>query len=318
MTDQAFILAAGFGTRLRPLTEVIPKPLLPVANQPLLGLLLDHLAGLGVKKVGLNLHHLAAKVEAYLAGRQRPPEVVLFPEDQIRGTGGGLGQARELFGQERLLVVNGDVAFDFDLADLLQAHGQSGAALSMVLHHRPGLDQVLVAGQRIVGFRGDQPPARAGPVRRLAYACVQVVEPVAFDFLPQDGPGDLIEAYRRMISQGLHLRAHLVEGRRLWSDIGRLADYLELHRQVLTKGRPVFGLNLAGPVVLGPGACLEPGVEVEDFACLGPEARVMTGARLNQAVVMAGARVGPGVEVVRAVVGPGVKLEETVEDRAII
>jgi NDP-sugar pyrophosphorylase family protein len=234
------------------------------------------------------------------------------------GTGGGLGQARESFGQGSCLVINGDVAFDLDLAAIVEAHQEAartrGAALTMVLHHLPGLNQVLTQGERIIGFRDDRPDKVAGQTRRLAYTCVQVVEPQVFDYLPRRRPGGLITAYRRMIKEGHLLRAHILEGERLWSDIGRLTDYLDLHRKVLSQGVKALGRRFAGPVLLAPGARLEEGALVEGFACLGPEASVGAGARLTDALVMAGGSVAPGAWVERGVVGPGVRFQGRLKD----
>lgn len=318
MIDQAFILAAGYGTRLRPLTELIPKPLLPLANRPLLELHLESLARLGMKRVGINVHHLAGRMEEFLIGRPGEPKVTIFREQEIMGTGGGLGQAWDSFGQEPCLVINADVAFDFDLAEIIRAHQEavrSGeAALTMVLHHLPGLNQVLTKGERIIGFREDRPAPEEGDIRRLAYTCVQVVEPAVFDYLPRQSPGGLITAYRKMIAEGRFLRAHVLGQSPLWSDIGQLSDYLDLHGRVLAQGKTVLGRRFPGPLVLAPGARLEEGVRVEGFACLGAGAWVGAGARLNQAVVMAGARVAPGGSVVRGVVGPGARFEGRLRD----
>ena len=312
--QQAFILAAGLGQRLAPLTEAVPKPLLPLANRPLLGLLLNHLSGLGLERIGINVHHLADRLTDYLAGLSGGPEMVVFREETIKGTGGGLGQIAKEFGSGPLLVVNSDVAFDFDLGRVAAAHLASGAAVSLVLHDRPGLNQVIVEGERVVGFREDQPDRGAVKQRRLAYACVQVVSPIVFDYLPTDGYFDLIEAYQRMIAHGLTIRAHLLPGGHFWTDIGCLADYLALHGEVLAGGRSVWGYSPQGPVLLGQGAKLEAGAQVRGFACLGPGAEVEAGARLEEAVVLEGARVKAGAEVIRSVLGPGVEVSNRVVD----
>ncbi len=307
---RAFVLAAGLGTRLRPLTERLPKPLMPVANHPLLGLLLDELFRLGMERVGVNVHHLSGCVIDYLRARPEARRIDIFHErEAILGTAGGLAQAREVLGDETLLAVNGDVALDFDLTEVLAAHVASGADASLVLHRHPGLEHVLAAGGRVVGFHDDAPPA--GPtVERLAYTCVQVLEPSFFEHLPSPGrPGELVPAWRRLIAAGGHLRAHVLPGGHFWTDLGTPRDYLELHRRVLLEGRRVFGRNFPGPVILAPDARLEENVHVRGFACLGPGARAAAGARLEDAVLMAGAQVGPGAVVIGGVVGPGARLE---------
>ncbi|MBW2618271.1 MAG: NDP-sugar synthase [Deltaproteobacteria bacterium] len=312
--QQAFILAAGLGQRLAPLTEVVPKPLLPLANRPLLGLLLDHLTGLGLERIGINVHHLAGRLIDYLAGLSDGPEMVVFREETLKGTGGGLGQAAKEFGSGPLLVVNSDVVFDFDLGRVVTAHLASGAAVSLVLHDRPGLNQVIVEGERVVGFREDQPSRGVVSQRRLAYACVQVVSPIVFDYLPTGGYADLIEAYQRMIAHGLTIRAHFLPDGHFWTDIGCLADYLALHREVLAGGRSIWGRRAQGPVLLGQGAKLAAGAQVRGFACLGPGAKVEAGARLEEAVILEGARVKTGAEVIRSVLGPRAEVGNRVVD----
>ncbi len=319
MIDQAFILAAGFGTRLRPLTEALPKPLFPVASRPLLGLLLDHLAALGIERVGINAHHLAGMIAAFAEARTGPPGVVLyFEEDEIKGTGGGLGQAWANFSNGPLLVINGDVFFDFDLTEIMAAHERSGAAVSMVLHDRPGLNQVLVEGERVVGFRDDASPGGSGEVRRLAYTCVQVVEREAFRYLPRREAGGLIDAYRNLIADGGLIRAHVLEGGHYWADIGSPAGYLGLHRDLLTGGRSGFGFSPRGPVSTAEGARVEDGAATDGFVSLSPGAVVEAGAEVRDVVLMEGAVIKSGARVSRSVLGPGARAQGRVDDGVLI
>ena len=315
MIGQAFILAAGLGVRLRPLTGIIPKPLLPLAGKPLLEIFLDHLAGLGITRAGINLHHRADLVSAFLQKRTGGPDLTLFHEqDRILGTGGGLGQAGKDFGQGPLLVVSPKLMFDFDLREVMEDHQKSGASVTMVLLDRPGYNRVLVKGGRIVGFREDQVPG----ADRLAYTSVQVVEPAVFGFLPADGPGDLIESYREMIRAGHFLRAHVLPPKSLWLNLADLEDYLEFHYQVLIKGRPLFGHCATGPVLAEDTARVSPRARVEGFAYLGHGVKAGEGVLIRDSVVLDGAVLEPGAELVRAVAGPGVRIRDRVENRAAI
>ncbi len=317
MIGQAFLLAAGLGTRLRPLTGIIPKPLLPLAGKPLLEIFLDHLAAMGVTRAGINLHHRADQVSSFLKTRESGPGLTLFEEKgEIRGTGGGLGQAGKVFGQGTLLVLSPKLMFDFDLGEVVKAHQRSGAAVSMVLKDCPGYNRVLVQGDRILGFREDTAPVSG--TRRLAYTSVQVVEPAVFEFLPPDGPGDLIEAYREMIRAGRYLRAHILPPERFWLNLATLGDYLEFHRRVLAEGRSLFGHSPAGPVFREKTARVSPRARVEGFAYLGHGVEVAAGVHIRDAVVLDKAVLGPGTELVRAVAGPGVRLGERVENRAVV
>lgn len=315
MIAQAFLLAAGKGTRLRPLTLDLPKPLLPLAGRPLLGLFLDHLASLGVARVGINIHHLGGKVRRFLKEREGGPETVVFEEQgEIRGTGGGLGQAGPEFGHGPLLVLSPKVMFDFDLAGVVAAHRESGASVSMVLTDNPGYNRVLVQGERIIGFRDDRPADPAG-VRRLAYTSVQVVEPAVFQYLPRSGTGDLIESYREMLRAGHAIRAHVLEPGSLWLNLATAADYLELHRAILGRGRSFLGFSRPGPVAAEETAGLADRARVEGFAYLGPGVRVGAGALVRDSVLLQGVRVEAGARVIRTVAGPGARLSGRLEDR---
>lgn len=312
--DQAFVLAAGFGTRLRPLTHSRPKPLLPICNRPLIGLLVDHLIESGIKKIGLNCHYLADQTASFGRSLADRVETVIYREPEILGVGGGLGQAAGQFGDRSLLAVNGDVAFDIDLTVAVERSLASGAGATMVLHDRPGLNQVLVEGDRVVGFRDDPLPSGG---RRLAYTCIQIIRPEVFAYLPADRPGDLIAAYRRFIADGGVLRAEVVEPAPFWTDIGRLDDYLDLHRQMLLHGLKLWGYGVEGPVLLGRGAEMAPGVEVSGFVCLGEDVRVAAGARLRDAVIMDRARIGPEAVIDRGAVGPGMEFNGRLRGQAV-
>lgn len=309
MIETAFILAAGLGTRMRPLTEAIPKPLLPVAGRPLLGLLLDRLAGWGVERVGINGHHLAGEVAGFVEARPGGPRVEFWTESpDILGSGGGIGLAGARLGRGSMAVFNGDVVFDFDLSGLMAAHKASGAAVTMAAAQIPGLNRLRVEGGRIVAFREPE------PVSNAAFLSVQVVEPVVFDYLETDVYQDLIQAYRRMLDEGLTIGAHLLEPGFFWGNVDSPQLYLDIHRRVLMEGRSALDYRPAGPVVIEPGAFVEPGARLEGFAALSPGAVVRTGARVRDSVILEGAEIGSGAEVVRSIVGPGAVVDGRLTD----
>ena len=120
MSLMGAILAAGYGTRLRPLTHHLPKPLVPVAGRPLLAYGLDALARLGIETVGINAFHLADAVAAGLA--HRPEKLHVVREETLQGTGGGIRGIARALPEGTLVVINGDALFDFDLAPLIERH----------------------------------------------------------------------------------------------------------------------------------------------------------------------------------------------------
>jgi mannose-1-phosphate guanylyltransferase len=271
---KAAILAAGLGTRLRPLTELVPKPLMPVLNRPLLGLLLEQLKRAGCSRVAVNTHHLAARVQEFLAGQgSLGLDLRISHEPELLGTGGGLKQLGEALEDGPFLALNADILTDLDLQAIYQGH-RAGAVATLVLHDSPPYNKVWVADGGVASI-GAPPAAPAGPP--LAYTGVQVVGPEMLKYLPPAGqPYDLVAAWRQALAAGERVNALVVSGH-FWQELGDPKAYLSLHRRLLAGAPPAlagFFPGLADPWV-GPGARLAPQVCLTD--CI-----VAAGVRVNR------------------------------------
>jgi mannose-1-phosphate guanylyltransferase len=188
---RAFLLAAGLGTRLRPITDTIPKCLVPIAGRPLLDIWLDTLAAAGVTEVLINIHHLPDLVRSHLAGRAGAPAVHLVEEPVLLGSAGTLRNNRDFVaGEEMFLAINADNLTDFDLEVLVSAHraGGSIATLSLFRTPRPrecGIVEV-VAGA-VVGYQ--EKPAH--PRGDLANAGLYAFHPSVIDEISGPLPKDI-------------------------------------------------------------------------------------------------------------------------------
>src|SRR3989339_2285463 len=164
---KAAVLAAGLGTRLRPLTDICPKPLLPVLNRPLLGLVLAQLEDAGCLQVAVNTHHLADQVHDFLRSEPWGFLLSVSREPEILGTGGGLRQLGEILREGPVLAINADILSDLDLDEVYRAH-QPGAVSTLVLHDCPAYNNVWVAGDAVVSI--GTPPAGGGAAGAKALA----------------------------------------------------------------------------------------------------------------------------------------------------
>jgi mannose-1-phosphate guanylyltransferase len=180
---KAFLLAAGLGTRLRPITDSTPKCMLRIGGRPLLDIWLDALAKAGVDEVLVNLHHLAGVVRAHVAARGGPPAVRLVEEPELLGSAGTLLANRDFVaGEELFLAINADNLTDFDLGVLLDAHRAGGAVATLTLFRSPRPSEVgivEVSDGRVVGF--EEKPAR--PRGNLANAGIYAFRPSVLDGL---------------------------------------------------------------------------------------------------------------------------------------
>ncbi len=280
----AMILAAGLGTRLRPLTDELPKPLVPVGDAPALVQIQRHLAVHGVRRVLVNTHHLASAFEAI----SWPLATTFLHEPRILGTAGGVANARPHLDPGRpLLVWNGDILADVDVQALLDA--LPGAVASWCVAPRP-------SGQGTVGLdaRGRVVRLRqvnlGGEARGGDFLGVQALSPGLLRQLPQEGclVGD---ALLPLLERGARIQA--VEHRGPWEDIGSLSTYLEANLRWLGERREHRGPGAAATasldrVILGAGAVVEGDAPLSRVV-LWPGARAR--GPLRDAVVTSGGRV---------------------------
>ncbi|MBK8166701.1 MAG: phosphotransferase [bacterium] len=220
------VLAAGYGQRLAPLTDLVPKPLLPVGGRALLDLAVANLDRAGIGPVVVNTHHLAGQVAAHVQARPDAGRFTLSHETSILGTGGALDGARSFLAQAPdFLLHNGDVLTDADLSALLAAHRASGCMATLMLVDCPAVNTVDVGGDGRVLRLAGRP--RGGPEaeRRLTYAGVAAFSRRLLADVPA-GPSSLVDVLATVIAREPGaVRAWVPAGAR-WDDVGTFARWL--------------------------------------------------------------------------------------------
>jgi NDP-sugar pyrophosphorylase family protein len=223
------ILAAGLGTRLRPLTNTIPKPLLPIAGTPLIVWNLLLLKRHGIHDVVINLHHLGPMIEQALGNGSRYGLKIYYShEPVILGTGGGIKQAECHFSGEPMLVLNGDTLFELDLDALYACHQRRQAAATLVLRSDPdaarwGLVEVDME-DRIVRITGRGKTDVAVTKPRM-FAGVHILSPRLLRDVPKGKASSIIDAYVAAIERGDAVVGYELTG--YWSDVGTPERYAQ-------------------------------------------------------------------------------------------
>ncbi len=221
-TFNVFILAAGLGERLRPITYHIPKPLLPVLGKPVLQLVLERVSPLPVNKIGINLHHKKKDIEDWIKQSSFYGKIKLFPEEQILGTGGALKNAEAFLKDSAFLVHNSDVLSDISLERLLEHHFSSENLVTLAVHDFPKFNNLIIdenGSLKEVGKRGNPSISSPGKGwRRVAFTGIAVYEPEFLKFLPA-GASSVVDAWFKATSAGYRIGTLDVSGC-YWSDIG--------------------------------------------------------------------------------------------------
>lgn len=272
------LLAAGFGTRLRPYTLVRPKPLFPICNIPLLHILLDKLIALGCDRIVVNCHYLPDQIKAAVADR---PKVILQHESEVLGTGGGLRKALEHFHDGPVLVMNGDIFHDIDLSRLVRAHAAGNNAVTLALHDCPRFNSVVVRQDRVQRFSTAKEDENV-----LAFTGIHVVERAVLEKIPQGCFFHIIDLYQEVAKAG-KIGYTRIDGS-FWQDMGTPDDYLDLHRHLLSSQTPSWCIHKS--------ALIGKNVQFREWGAVGPGAVIGDGARLARCVVWEGAEIMAGAE----------------------
>ena len=234
---RAMILAAGEGTRLRPLTTTVPKPMLPLADRPLLEHLLDLLRRHGVREVAINLHHLPQVVPAYFGdGHRFGVRIIYSYEERLLGSAGAIKKLESFF-DETFLVLYGDVLTDLDLSALQAFHSACGATATMTLYQPPDLTRCGVAEidpqGRLCRFREKPPPDEV--CSPWANAGIYVMEPAVQRFIPAGQPFDFAaDLFPLLLERGLPVYGYPTDAHVL--DIGSAERYRQAERDLAQRG----------------------------------------------------------------------------------
>lgn len=303
---RALVLAAGRGERLRPLTEELPKPLLPIAGRPLAAWTLERLRRARVEAAALNLHHRGDQIRAAFGESYRRLPLVYSVESVLLGTGGALPPLREFFAAADVaLLVNGDSLCRWPLERLLERHRRDrarGIRATLLVHRtvdpRAFGGGVAVEGERLVAFRRGAIAWGMARTRRV-FAGAAALDPALVDRLPE-GPSDIVSAlYEPLLAEGEEIGA--LATARAWHDLGTPARYLDGLLDRALERLPARGARLVDGAEVEPTARLAR-VVVERGARIG------AGSRLRDSAVLPDARVGAGATLSGAILGPGAEV----------
>lgn len=325
------LLAAGLGTRLRPITYEMPKPMVPVANRPVMEHILRLLARHGFEEVIANLHWFPELIrDRFGDGSELGVALSYSPEEQLLGTSGGVRKASGFLG-DSFLVISGDALTDIDLGAMRAFHESHDGIATLATKRVEDTTQfgVAITGSdgRIQGFQEKPQPSEA--LSDLANCGIYMFRAEIFDFFPAPGaskaagPGDpdgfadwAMDVFPRLLEGDVPFYSHEIDA--YWNDIGNLEELRSGNVDALTgavalepdgelgdgfrSGSPAADEGeLRGPVLIGPGCEIGDDVRIDGPSVLGAGTRVGAGARLREVIALPGTEVPAGAVLVGAI-----------------
>ena len=238
---KGMILAAGLGTRLRPMTNTTPKPLIDIGGYPMIDYALAQMKWAGITHVVINLHHLGEQIQGHFKdGSDYGMHITYSIEEPILGTGGGIKKVSDFFGDDPFVVMNGDIVSDLDLDYLIKAHHDEGGIATLVLRplgEHEMYTPIFVEEDRIVEFGSGE----------MMYTGIQVIEPRALHLLPENVFSDIVaDAYIPAIKSGEKITAFIHDG--LWMEMGSIEN-LEKARRAFDAEQILFPFVMADEVL---------------------------------------------------------------------
>jgi NDP-sugar pyrophosphorylase family protein len=295
---KAMILAAGFGTRLWPLTVGRTKPAIPFLNRPLIAYTIEYLKRYGVGDLIVNLHHEPDSVRAQIGdGSDYGVRIdYSIEEPEILGNAGAWDRVRDQLDKDTFIVVNGKILTDIDLGAAIATHRDRGALATLVLltnHNRERFSEVKITDDgRIAEFAGF--PAPGDHPAPLMFTGIHILDPGIFDYVPRGIFSDSVrDVYPKAMADGQIIAAHIAGGDSLWRELSTIERYLTISLEFLRReGRDT---------IMDEGCEIESGATVEK-SVLWKRARVERGARLTECVVGDDVIITSGVEFSRAAI----------------
>jgi mannose-1-phosphate guanylyltransferase len=305
----AFVLAAGFGTRLQPLTDTMPKPLVPVLNVPSLCYSLFLLKEAGIRKAIINIHHHPESLQRFFDRHDFGSlEIVLSEEREILGTGGGLKKCESLLDNGDFLLINSDIISDIDLSALIETHKRSGCGGTLALHETAlaaEIGHVGVRDGRVLDFRNQRGTSLSSS---FIYTGTAVFSPKIFRHLKAEFSGIVETGFYGLVeNEGLASFEH----HGLWQDIGTLPNFyranLDDNLRILQLAERMQREIGFFPHMISDDASINPDAHVENSVA-GANCAIAAGAVVEHSVLLPGTIIERGKTLRNAIAAPGIRI----------
>lgn len=306
---KAMVLAAGLGTRLRPLTYEIPKPMVPVLDRPVMAHIVDLCGRQGFDDLVANLHYFPDTIRDYFGDR-----LTYNFEEELTGTAGGVRQVADFFGDDPIVVISGDALTDVDLNALVERHRAAGGIATLTVKQVEDTREYGVVihddDGRIQGFQEKPDPAEA--LSNLGNCGIYCFSPEIFDYFPKSEFADWAQdVFPALLEHDVPFHIH--ETTEYWNDVGSLGelrqgtfDALEgrLRLEASGSGTDLPGdVEADGPVWIGEDCEIGAGVRLMGPVVIGDHCRVGDGAALRETIVFPGTEVAPKEILIGAIHG---------------
>ena len=311
---KAMVLAAGFGTRLQPLTHVLPKPMFPVLGRPLLSHTFDILESANITDVAVNVHHLPDFIINYFEKKKLHDLNLHFSrEEKILGTAGGIKKMEGFLEGGPFILINSDIITDIKLDKVIDFHKKNNSRLTLVVRQDISPEQYdsieICKDGRIVHFVGASSMNIPGNTTRVMFTGIQIIEPEIFKRIPEGQfCGTTESIFPQMIKDEVPVYGYLHNG--YWKDMGNRENYLQVNSDALDERVSLKGVSpneLNNPLIIPPvlvdrNCQVAENSQIGPYTVIGPNCNIKSGAIIENSILWEGVTIGAGSSIKGSVI----------------
>ena len=279
---KAFLLGAGLGTRLKPLTDSLPKPLIPLKNRPLITHAMDQLIESGITDIAINIHHLPEAWEkAFPTGRYRDTSLSFFYEPVLLETGGGLKNIAKWIGRDSFIIYNGDILTNLPIGKLMTGHMMSNNTATLAVFADGPAKRITLEGRKIIDIRSEV----AGLPGTHQFTGIYCADAEILDLIPKDEKIAVIPALQELVRRG-EIGAYEAGGCE-WLDLGERESYMEA--------------NFQNPGEISPSAQIDPSAKITN-SWVGEDCKIGPNAQITDSILWPGTSISADARLTKCIV----------------
>ncbi len=325
MLKRAMIMAAGVGSRLEPLSSIVPKPLVPLANIPAMDILSQHLAKYGIQNIIANTYYKADEIQNHYKENNFGINYSFIKETELSGTAGGVKKCQFFFNEkEDFIVMSGDGLTDLDINKAYQSHVNSNSIVTIVLkeveHSQVNKYGIVVPDKKGYVDSFQEKPILNEAKSNLANTGIYIFKYDIFKYIPENTFFDFAKnVFPLILENGLKINTYITDG--YWSDIGSLDQYhksnIDILNHTVKSCKPIISITKSGKYIKGDNTKIQNNTQIEGYCILGNNCKIGNNVKIINSILWNNIEISDNVVIENSIILSNSRVNESVKSQIV-